>query len=146
VCPVSSAGPLPVQRKPRPSRPGRAAWPAPFVALDVADLEECPEGLRLTIHRSKTDQGGVGAVVAVCRGSIACHVAAVRNWLAAAITEGPVFRPVGKGGRPLSNRLSLQNVALIVKAYAARLGTIPACFQGKAGVFSRVLRCAGFCS
>jgi hypothetical protein len=46
---------------------GRRAYPfLPFgfpradhgelVALDVADLEECPEGLRVTIRRSKTDR------------------------------------------------------------------------------------------
>jgi hypothetical protein len=38
------------------------------------------------------------------------------------IVEGPVFRQVGKGGRLLPGRLSPQNVALIVKAYAKRLG------------------------
>jgi hypothetical protein len=84
-----------------------AARRSELVALDVADLEECPEGLRVTIRRSKTDQEGAGAVVAVCRGSIACPVAAVRDWLAAAgITEGPLFRPVNKGGRLLPDRLA----------------------------------------
>jgi hypothetical protein len=57
-----------------------------------------PEGLRVTIRRSKTDQEGAGAVVAVCRGSIACPVAAVKEWLSAAgVLEGPVFRRVGNG-------------------------------------------------
>jgi hypothetical protein len=68
-------------------------------------------------------------VVAVCRGSIACPVAAVKEWLAAAnIVEGPVFRQVGKGGRLLPGQLSPQNVALIVKAYAKRLGLDPSAF------------------
>jgi site-specific recombinase XerD len=108
-----------------------AARRSELVALDVADLEECPEGLRVTIRRSKTDQEGAGAVVAVCRGSIACPVAAVTEWLAAAcIVEGPVFRQVGKGGRLLPGRLSPQNVALIVKAYAKRLGLDPGAFSG----------------
>jgi site-specific recombinase XerC len=62
-----------------------AARRSELVALDVA------------IRRSKTDQEGAGAVVAVCRGSIACPVAAVKDWLAAAgINEGPLFRRVGK--------------------------------------------------
>jgi site-specific recombinase XerD len=83
-----------------------AARRSELVALDVTDLEECPEGLRVTIRRSKTDQEGAGAVVAVCCGSISCPVAAVKDWLAAAgISEGPVFRPVGKGGRLGSERL-----------------------------------------
>jgi len=108
-----------------------AARRSELVALDVADLEECPEGLRVTIRRSKTDQEGAGAVVAVCRGSIACPVAAVMEWLAAAgIVDGPVFRQVGKGGRLLAGRLSPQNVALIVKAYAKRLGLDPGAFSG----------------
>jgi hypothetical protein len=45
-----------------------AQHPRELVALDVADIEERPEGLRVTIRRSKTDQEGAGAVVAVCRG------------------------------------------------------------------------------
>jgi hypothetical protein len=70
-------------------------------------------------------------VVAVCRGSIACPVAAVKEWLAAAnIVEGPVFRQVGKGGRLLPGQLPPQNVALIVKAYAKRLGLDPNAFSG----------------
>jgi hypothetical protein len=41
-----------------------------------------PSARGVTIRRSKTDQEGAGAVVAVCRGSIACPVAAVKEWLA----------------------------------------------------------------
>jgi hypothetical protein len=38
-------------------------------------------------------------MVAVCRGSIACPVAAVKEWLAAAgIVDGPAF-PAGRQGR-----------------------------------------------
>jgi hypothetical protein len=77
-----------------------AARRSQLVALDVGDLEECLEGLPVTIRRSKTDQEGAGAVVAVCRGSIACPVAAVRDWLApAGISDGPVFRRVNSKGR-----------------------------------------------
>jgi site-specific recombinase XerD len=108
-----------------------AARRSELVALDVADLEDCPEGLRVTIRRSKTDQEGAGAVVAVCRGSIACPVAAVKEWLAAAnITEGALFRGVGKGGNLIPGRLTSQSVALIVKAYAARLRLDPDAFSG----------------
>jgi integrase len=108
-----------------------AARRSEVVALDVADLEECPEGLRVTIRRSKTDQEGAGAVVSVCRGSIACPVAAVKDWLAAAgLTDGPVFRRVGKGGRLLPDRLAAQSVAFIVKAYAGRLGLDADAFSG----------------
>ena len=57
-------------------------------------------------------------MVAVCRGSIACPVAAVKDRLAAAgVADGPVFRRVHKGGNVLPDRLRAQSVAFIVKAY-----------------------------
>jgi site-specific recombinase XerD len=108
-----------------------AARRSELVALNVEDIQEFPEGLRVTIRKSKTDQEGVGATIAVCRGSIACPVAAIRDWLAAAnIAEGPIFRPVGKGGKLKDTRLTAQSVALIVKAHAERLGFDPAVFAG----------------
>jgi site-specific recombinase XerD len=39
-----------------------------LVALEVADLAETPDGLRVTIRRSKTDQEWQGAEVAIPRG------------------------------------------------------------------------------
>jgi integrase len=64
-------------------------------------------------------------------GSIACPVAAVKDWLAAAgITDGPLFRRFGKGGKARPDRLRAQSVAFIVKAYAARLGLDPNAFSG----------------
>jgi site-specific recombinase XerD len=108
-----------------------AACRSELVAIDVADLAECPEGLRVTIRRSKTDQEGAGAVIAVCKGSVACPISALREWrVAANITEGPIFRPIGKGGRLKDTRLTAQSVALIVKAQAARLGFDPTAFAG----------------
>jgi site-specific recombinase XerD len=102
-----------------------------LVALDVEDVEEMPEGLRVTIRRSKTDQEGLGAVVALPRGSVACPVAAFRAWIrAAGITAGPVFRPVAKGERLRNARLTDRSVAKIVKAHAVRVGLDPAAFAG----------------
>jgi len=99
--------------------------------LNVADLEFRPEGLRVIIRRSKTDQDGAGQILAVVRGNKACPVAALEAWLAhAEITDGPVFRPVLKGGRVLPERLSSQSVALIVKRHAERVGYNPALFSG----------------
>jgi site-specific recombinase XerD len=94
-----------------------------LVALDVADLEKTDDGLRVTIRRSKTDQEGVGCTIAVIRGGACCPVRAVWAWLdAAGITEGPVFRPVRKGGKVRYQRLTAQSVRLVVKAYAASVG------------------------
>ena len=64
-----------------------------LVALDLADLEFCSGGVRVIIRKSKTDQEGLGATIAITKGLIACPVEATRNWIeAAGITEGPVFR------------------------------------------------------
>jgi site-specific recombinase XerD len=100
-----------------------AARRSELVSLDVSDIQECPEGLRATIRKSKTDQESVGATIAVCRGSIACPVAAVKEWLAAAgVTEGPVFRSMRKGGHVTDKQLSAQSVNAIVKKHAGKLG------------------------
>lgn len=103
-----------------------------LVALDVADLEFVEQGVVLHIRRSKTDQDAAGAEIAVPNGTKLKPVAALREWLAAAaITEGPVFRPIGKGSkRILPTRLTDRSVASIVKKYAAAVGFDAATFSG----------------
>jgi integrase len=101
-----------------------------LVALDVEDLEAVEAGLHVTIRRSKTDQEGAGATIAVVNGSVACPVTALRAWLdAAGITTGPLFRSIRKGGK-VGARLTAQSVAHIVKFHAARVGLNPADFSG----------------
>jgi integrase len=100
------------------------------MALDVQDLEFCDEGVRVTIRRSKTDQEGAGAVVAVCRGSIACPVEPLAYLHAAAIESGPVFRRILRGGHFTEHRLDAQTVRKIVKEHAAKLGLNPKDFGG----------------
>lgn len=100
-------------------------------ALEVADLQEVPDGLRVRIRRSKTDQEGQGQEIAIPRGYRLRPVEAVQTWLAAAeISSGPVFRPVLKGGRMQQAALTPHSVALIVKRYARRVGLDPAGFAG----------------
>ena len=66
------------------------------MTLQVEDLVETPDGLRVLIRRSKTDQEGQGAEVAILRGCRLRLVEAVRSWLApAGISTGPVFRAEG---------------------------------------------------
>jgi len=102
-----------------------------LVALTVADLEDVEEGLRIHIRRSKTDQEGIGHVVPVLNGPRFKVAEAVQDWLAAAqITEGPVFRPLAKGGKVLPVALSTRSVAEIVKTYAEQAGLDPAQFAG----------------
>jgi site-specific recombinase XerD len=100
-------------------------------ALEVADLTEVPDGLRILIRRSKGDQEGQGQEVAIPRGYKLRPVEAVQTWLAAAeISNGPVFRAVGRGGRVSCAALADDSAARIVKRYARRVGLDPAAYAG----------------
>lgn len=102
-----------------------------LVALDVADIDETSEGLRVTIRRGKTDQEGEGATIAISRGDRACPVKALRAWLdAAGIEAGPIFRAINKAGTVAEGRLTDRSVANIVKAYAKRAGFDATTFSG----------------
>lgn len=98
-----------------------------IAALDVAHLAEHPRGLVLSIARSKTNQTGAQPeLVVVPHGTHPqrCPVTALRTWLdAAAITDGPVFRPVSKGNRPLPRRLHPESVNTLVRNAIQRSGT-----------------------
>ena len=60
-----------------------------LVALEVSDLAFEPDGLRVQIRHSKTDQEGQGHEVAVPHGARLLPVRAVQAWIAAAgIMEG----------------------------------------------------------
>jgi hypothetical protein len=75
----------------------------------------------MALGRGKTDQEGRGAVIAIIRGDVVCPVAALRDWLdAAAIPEGPLFRPVRRGSHVQAERLTDRSVANIVKTHAER--------------------------
>jgi site-specific recombinase XerD len=102
-----------------------------LVALDVADLREDKDGLRVLVRRSKVDQEGRGFEKAIPHGRYIRPVALVREWLdAAEITDGPIFRPVSRSGRVrvLSQvakeppRLTTRAVGDIIKIYAEAAG------------------------
>jgi site-specific recombinase XerD len=108
-----------------------AARRSELVALNVADLAWDAQGLRVTIRRSKTDQEGDGAVVAVPEGRRLTPLTHLRAWLEAAqITDGPVFRPLWKGNRIRDARLSDHAVARIVQARALAAGLDQAHYAG----------------
>ena len=108
-----------------------------LVALDVEDLREDPEGLRVIVRKSKVDQEGRGFEKAIPTGRFIQPVRLVREWLdAAGIMSGPVFRPVSRSGRvrgafiagsdhnPVKAlaRLTTQSVADIIKRYCTAAG------------------------
>ena len=104
-----------------------------LVGLDVEDVVEEQEGLRVTFRRSKTDQEGKGQEIGILRGlyPLTDPVAALADWRAAAgISSGPIFREVDRGGRVGSQRLNDRAVARTVKAAAGRIGIDPATVSG----------------
>lgn len=102
-----------------------------LTALEVTDIVIGPEGLRVTVRRSKADQEGHGVTLAVGRTETAtCPAAAYEAWLAAAgHSEGPAFRAVDRHGR-LGGRLSGNAIALIVQRRAGAAGLDGAAYAG----------------
>ena len=110
---------------------GGALRRSELVALDVADIAETETGLLMTVRGSKTDQERAGATIAIARGDVACPAKALREWLdAAGIEDGPIFRPIDRGGIVRPSRLTDRSVANIVKAYAERAGFDASAFSG----------------
>ena len=102
-----------------------------LVALRVEDIRRDAEGIRVVIRRSKADQEGEGAVVAIPHGDRLRPVAALDAWLAAArVAEGFVFRRIGRAGQVTDEPMSDRAVARLVQAVAKAAGYDPALFGG----------------
>lgn len=95
-----------------------------LVGLDVTDVAFVPDGLLVTLRRSKTDQEGVGRTVGIPYGRTrACPVKALRAWMdKAQLVAGPIFRSVDKGGQVGSRALTNQSVNFVLRKCAAHVG------------------------
>ena len=101
-----------------------------LVALEVADLAFEPDGMRVRVRRSKTDQDGQGQEIAIPRGTKLRPVAAVQDWIkTAGIASGPLLRRVDRHGK-VRGALTPQSVALVVKRHADQAGLDPGAFAG----------------
>ena len=104
-----------------------------LASLDVEDVRWVPEGMEVTIRRSKTDQEAEGAVVPVPYGSKmdTCPVRALGAWLdATGLVEGPLIRGVSRDTHlpvehRLMRRLSPEGISRIVARAARRSGLDP---------------------
>ena len=114
-----------------------------LAAVRTEHLSFTPDGLRLLIPKSKSDQEGAGQVVGVAYGDRAetCPVRAVRSYVAAAgraladqgrpsPLSGPVFRSVDRWGRLGRKAVTGRTVANVVKHYAQAAGLDPALYAG----------------
>ncbi len=104
-----------------------------IVSLDYDDLDFVPEGLKLSIRRSKTDQFGEGFTKALpyFDSSQYCPVVSLKKLLdLSKIRSGPVFRRFSKGSKLSENRLTDQTVALLIKEYLNLAGIDSENFSG----------------
>ena len=91
-----------------------------IVSLDYDDLDFVPEGLKINIRRSKTDQFGEGSIKALpyFDNSEYCPVLSIKKWIEKSkISNGPIFRRFLKGSKLSINRLTDQTIALLIKEY-----------------------------
>ncbi|MCA0252604.1 MAG: tyrosine-type recombinase/integrase [Actinobacteria bacterium] len=101
-----------------------------LAALTVDQLAEHPNGLVLTLSRSKTNQTGeqVELVVLPRAGNPdRCPVIAIQRWLElAGIVDGPLLRPVSKSNTALPRRLNPESINTLVQQAVSRGGLDPA--------------------
>ena len=96
-----------------------------LISIDYEDLEFVPEGLKITIKRSKTDQFGEGMVKGLpyFTNENYCPVVNLKKWLEISkIKTGPIFRRFNKGSALTEKRLTDQSVVLLMKEYLNLVG------------------------
>jgi len=96
-----------------------------IVSLDYDDLDFVPEGLKINIKRSKTDQFGEGSKKALpyFDNSQYCPVVSLKNWIdITKVNSGALFRRFSKGSKLTDKRLTDQTVALLIKEYLQLAG------------------------
>ena len=96
-----------------------------IVSLNYDDLDFIPEGLKINLRRSKTDQFGEGFTKALpyFDNSQYCPVVSLKKWIQISnIATGALFRRFSKGSKLSENRLTDQTVALLIKEYLNLVG------------------------
>ena len=91
-----------------------------LISIDHEDLEFAPEGLKITIKRSKTDQYGEGMIKGLTyfNNETYCPIMNLKKWLEISkIKSGPIFRRFSKGSLLTDKRLTDQSVVLLIKQY-----------------------------
>lgn len=122
-----------------------------LTGLDRTDVRRHPNGLEITIRRSKTDQSGQTRKIAVIPdddNTTTCPVTATTAYCDALdelkITSGPFLRPAGRGQDPhRPGNLSGAVVDQIVRRVAARVGLDKKYADSRAPISAHSLRATG---
>ena len=96
-----------------------------LTSIDHEDLEFVPEGLKIIVRRSKTDQFGEGMIKGLpyFENQTYCPVFNLKKWLEISqIKSGPIFRRFSKGLSLTDKRLTDQSVVLLIKEYLTLAG------------------------
>ncbi|PMQ15115.1 Tyrosine recombinase XerC [Janthinobacterium sp. AD80] len=95
-----------------------------LAGLRLEDVAWEPQGMVITLPRSKTDQLGEGIVKAIPFGDgICCPATALRAWLAAAqIASGPLLRTVNQWGHVSAKALHASSINTILASCARLAG------------------------
>jgi len=104
-----------------------------LISIDYEDLEFVPEGLKITIKRSKTDQLGEGMIKGLpfFTNPEYCPVINLKKWLELSkIKSGPIFKRFAKGSSITNYRLTDQTVVLLIKKYLSMAGIDNSNFSG----------------
>ena len=104
-----------------------------LISIDYEDLEFVPEGLKIIIRRSKTDQFGEGMIKGLpyFDNPEYCPVNNLKKWLELSkIKAGPIFRRFAKGSSITNYRLTDQTVVLLIKNYLNLAGIDNSNFSG----------------
>ena len=93
--------------------------------INICDFKFSADGVVVSVRKSKTDQEGAGREVGLPFGTSqdTCPIRALRQWLdRAGITEGPVFRSVGRYGHVSRRGLHKDSIGKLLKRAARRAG------------------------
>jgi integrase len=107
-----------------------AVRPSELAAFHLADIVARPDGLLITIRRSKTDQDGLGQMIGVVRGArpLTDPVSALRAWLNVRPRgDGPLFTRLDAHGTATFTPIGARTVSRMLQARgrAAGLGHLP---------------------
>jgi len=103
-----------------------------LVALRFSDLEWVKDGLRVSIRRSKTDQEGAGAVIAIPEGRRLRPKALLEAWIArAGIADGFLFRRLARVPARAGAEAAEQDV--VVTAFPMSDRAVARLVQARAG-------------
>jgi integrase len=96
-----------------------------LAGINIYDLRFTADGVVVIVRKSKTDQEGAGREVGLPFGTSqdTCPVRSLRQWLVASgISDGPVFRSVGRYGHVSRRGLHKDSIGKLLKRAAARAG------------------------